>query len=88
MSTYSIPSSRSSVTKLEYSKLRHDLLAVSDSSGSVHVWNVATSSIHSSMTGHRGQVNSISFSPVNKYLLASASNDSKLHFYDVDESNK
>ncbi len=88
MSTYSTPSASASVTKLEYSKLRHDLLAVADSTGSVQVWNIATSSVHSSMTGHRAKVNSISFSPVNKYLLATASDDQKLHFCDVDESNK
>lgn len=64
------------------------LLAAGYGNGSVTLFDSNSCKVHSNMHLHSQAVTAVSFSPVNKFLLASGGLDGKVLFYDVDESNK
>ncbi|MEH2457722.1 WD40 repeat domain-containing protein [Nostoc sp.] len=57
-------------------------IAVGDSSGNIHLWNITTTQLLATFEGHMGWVWSIAFSPDGN-TLASSSSDTSVRLWDV-----
>jgi len=59
------------------------LLAAGEADGSVRLWDAATGEKQSPLRWHTQQVNSVAFSPDNRFLASAGSTDRKVHVTDL-----
>ena len=59
------------------------LLVAARSNGSIYVWETSTGELKATLEGHKNSVNGIEFSPTNKSLLASYSDDVTVRLWDT-----
>ncbi|CAE7458561.1 Nedd1, partial [Symbiodinium necroappetens] len=79
----------SPIESLCYSSLRQELLAASDSSGSLQIWDATALRHVCRFAGaHRGPARGLSFSTQNSDLLISGGRDAALVFWDVRNSRQ
>ncbi|CAE6937284.1 Nedd1 [Symbiodinium sp. CCMP2592] len=79
----------SPIESLCYSSLRQELLAASDSSGSLQIWDATALRHVCRFAGaHRGPARGLSFSTQNSDLLISGGQDAELVFWDVKNSRQ
>ncbi|CAE6921548.1 Nedd1 [Symbiodinium natans] len=81
--------SESPIESLCYSPLRQELLAASDKTGNLQIWDsVALRHVSRFAGAHRGPARGLSFSTQNSDLLISGGDDAELTFWDAKNSRQ
>lgn len=72
---------------MQCSPIHKGMLAVACADGNILMWdtNLSPKPYHIFKGAHAAPVTALSFSPINKSLLASAGMDKKIQLYDIDK---
>ena len=64
----------------------HNLIAVGCNESTVRLCDIRTSSHNHVLQGHRGEILSLAWSPVDEFIIATGSNDCSLRLWDIRSS--